>query len=137
MNKNLCQTLQLSENFLTTDLVQTSNSLLDIINWIKLGAYVILHTNKARFFHICKGKTLSEDEMEEYINTHKFVYVNVSKFPRVLDDKEWNLCIKNQGVDECKCSIKRIASNTKETLPYCEKLAIDMQNMQNYLFQNF
>ena len=137
MNKNLCQTLQLSGNFLTTDLVMTSNSLLDIINWIKLGAYVIVHTNKARFFHICTGKILSEDEVEKYINTHKFVYLNVSKFPRVLNDGEWNLYIKNQGFDECKCSLKGKASNTKETLSYCEKLAIDIQNMQNYSFQNF
>ena len=134
MNKNSCQTLRLSGNFLTTDLVQTSNSLLDVINWIKLGAYIILHTNKARFFHICTNKTLSEDEIEKYINTHKFVYINVSKFPKVLDDGEWDFCIKNQGFDECRCSIRSKASNTKETLPYCEKLAIDMQN---YLFQNF
>jgi hypothetical protein len=134
-NKNLSdqsqdneKSLVIFQNFLTTDLIMTPNCLLDIINWLKLGAYVIVHTHQARFFHECTNATLSEDEIREYINTHRFIYINVSKWPGVLDDGEWNWFIKKDGFDECKCSIKSKASNTTATLPYCAKLALNMQN---------
>jgi len=117
----------MDEGFLKSESTLTSNNLLDVINWLKLGAYVIVHTNSARFFHKCTNKDLSEDEISKYINQHKIVYVDVSKLPGLpglLDNGEWNWYINEAGFDECKCSIKRKLSNPKMDLPYCERLKL-------------
>jgi hypothetical protein len=112
----------MNSDFLTQELEVTNNNLLDIINWLKLGAYVIIHTNYARFFHKCSN--LSESEVDDYIKQHRFIYVNVSKLPGLLDDGEWNWYITNAGFDECKCSIKDKVSNFNLKLPHCTKLSL-------------
>ena len=116
--------MQENKNFLTDKLVITSNNLQDVINWLELGAYVVVHTNSARFFHKCTKKILSDDEIKEYINTHRIIYVNVSKLPGLLDDGEWNWYIKNAGFDECECCIKKRASDMSLTFPYSTKLSL-------------
>lgn len=114
-----------NHKFLTSKLTMTSNNLLDIINWLKLGAYVIIHNdNNSRFFHECTKENISEDEADKYINNHRFIYVNVSKLPGLLDDGEWNWYIQDAGFDECKCSIKNKVSHTNLILPHREQLCL-------------
>jgi len=97
-----------NEKFLTSELILTRNNLLDVINWLKLGAYEIL----------------SEDEVNEYLNKHRFIYVNISKLAGLLDDGEWNWYIVNAGLDECKCSIKHKVSDLNLILPYRDQLSL-------------
>jgi len=114
-----------NEKFLTSELILTRNNLLDVINWLKLGAYVIIHnSNNARFFHKCTNEILSEDEVNEYLNKHRFIYVNISKLAGLLDDGEWNWYIVNAGLDECKCSIKHKVSDLNLILPYRDQLSL-------------
>ena len=42
-------------------LVITNNNLVDIINWLKAEAYVIIHSNNGRFFHKCTKTTLTDE----------------------------------------------------------------------------
>lgn len=116
--------MEQNDEFLNNKLVLTDNNLLDVINWLKLGAYVVIHTDYARFFHKCSEKNLSEIEVDEYLKHHKIIYINVSKLPGLLDDGEWNWYITNAGFDECKCSVKNTLSNLNLTLPYCTKLTL-------------
>lgn len=113
-----------SNNFLTSKLVLTSNNLVDVINWLKLGAYVVIHNNNGRFFHKCTSQILSELAVNEYINEHRFIYVDVSKLPGLLNNGEWNYYIKEAGFDECKCSIKGQAAIFTLDRPYCDKLCL-------------
>lgn len=112
-------------NFLTQKLECSKNNLMDIIGWLKLGAYVVIHSEFARFFHICDGKTMTETEIKEYINSHRFIYVNVSSLPGLLDDGEWNWYINEYAkpVSECKCSLKQVTAVPKE-FPYKDLLSI-------------
>ncbi|CAH6419809.1 Hypothetical protein HVR_LOCUS890 [uncultured virus] len=93
----------------------TKNNLVDIINWLKRDAYVIIHAKNGRFFHKCSKKQLSEEERKTYINTNRFIYVDVSKMTGLLDDGEWEWFIKDSGksmgIDECKCGLEYICDN--------------------------
>lgn len=91
-------------------LVTTTNNLADIVNWLKAGAYVVVHSQIGRFFHKCTKTTLTADEIKNYLDSHRFIYVNVSRMPGLLDDGEWNWYITHAGFDECKCSLKDISS---------------------------
>lgn len=109
--------------FLTQELILTTNNLNDVISWLKLGAYVTIYVNRyARSFHTC-NKNLSEEEAEEYVKTHRFIYINVSKLPGLLDDGEWNYYIKQAGFDECDCAIKHKAAKTA-TIPNKDVLSL-------------
>ena len=95
----------------------TTNNLLDVINWLKKGYYVIIHTTNGRFYHKCLENDLGEDKyVTEYINTHRFIYVDISKMPGLNDDGEWEYYIKNEGFNECTCSIKNAASDPSNML---------------------
>ena len=104
-------------------LVITNNNLVDIINWLKAEAYVIIHSNNGRFFHKCTKTTLTDEEITNYVNTHRFIYVNVKKMPELLDDGEWNWYINNEGFDECKCSLKNISSSPSD-IPHKDMLSL-------------
>lgn len=91
------------------NLIYTSNSLSDIIGWLGRDAYVVIHSHDGRYFHKCDGKEMTDEEVNNYINTHRFIYVNVSRMPELLDDGEWEWYIQNAGFDECKCKIKEKA----------------------------
>jgi hypothetical protein len=92
-------------------LVMTSNNLVDIITWLKRGAYVIIYTDSwGRFFHNCDGH-ITPEQAQAYIQTHRFIYVNVSSLPGLLDDGEWNWYIINAGISECHCQINNIADD--------------------------
>lgn len=92
-------------------LIVSDNSLLNIVNWLKDDNYIIIHSiyESARFFHKCEKLK----DVDEYIKTHRFIYINLSKTIRgLLDDGEWNWHIKNAGFDECTCEIKNKALNS-------------------------
>jgi len=100
-----------------------NNSLLNIMNWLQSGAYVIIHNENGRFFHKCRKENLRDDEIKDYINNHRFIYIDVSKMPGLLEDGEWNWYIKNGGFDECECSLKEVSSEPKD-IPYKDILCI-------------
>jgi len=104
-------------------LVTTSNNLADIIGWLKRGAYIVIHSKNGRFFHKCNKNTLKDNEIKAYVDNHRFVYINVSKMPGLLDDGEWNWYIKDAGFDECKCSLKNISSIPSD-IPHKDMLSL-------------
>lgn len=108
---------------LNEPLVITRNNLADIINWLESGAYVVVHSKNGRFFHKCTKNTLTADEIKHYLDTHRFIYVNVSKMPGLLDDGEWNWYITETGFDECKCSLKDTASMPRD-IPHKDMMSV-------------
>ena len=108
---------------LNEPLVTTRNNLADIINWLKAGAYVIVHNKNERFFHKCTKTTLTADEIKDYVDSHRFIYVNVSKMLGLLDDGEWNWYIIHEGFDECKCSLKE-TSSVPGDIPHKDMMSI-------------
>lgn len=104
-------------------IITTNNSLADIIGWLRRGAYVVIYSKSGRFFHKCSKTTLTAGEIKDYINSHRFIYINVSKTPGLLDDGEWNWYINNEGFEECKCSLKNISS-LSSNVPYKEMLSL-------------
>lgn len=74
---------------LTEPLEFTQNNLSDVIKWLQDGHYVVIHAENGRFFHKCNNN-ITDKEVEEYINSHRIIYVNVTKLPGLLDDGEWN-----------------------------------------------
>jgi hypothetical protein len=92
----------------------TENNLLDIINWLKEGDYVVIHNNYkyGRYFHSqCNEKEQTDDEIKPYLENTRIIYVNVSHLPGLLDDGEWNWYINQEGNQECKCQLKTRFSN--------------------------
>ena len=64
----------------------TTNSLFDIIQYLKDGNMVCLHTsNEHKYFHY-----------PESIN-EKLIYIDVSSMPSLMDEGEWPWYIKNEG----------------------------------------
>ena len=78
----------------------TTNSLRDVIDWLKKGDYVIIHNNykHGRFFHSKCPQGTDKD--------HRIIYVDVSKMPGLLDDGEWDFNIIDSGNVECTCCLK-------------------------------
>ena len=73
------------------DLKITTNSLFDIIQYLKDGNMVCLHTkNERTYFHF-----------PESIN-EKLIYIDVSKMPSLMDESEWPWYIKDAGFVEYK-----------------------------------
>jgi hypothetical protein len=67
----------------------TTNSLFDIIQYLKDGNMVCLHTRNDRvYFHF-----------PESIN-EKLIYIDVSSMPSLMDNGEWPWYIKNAGFIE-------------------------------------
>lgn len=62
-------------------------------------------------------------ERRNYVDTQRFIYLNVSKIPRLLDDGEWDWYIKNAGFDECTCSLK-ITSSDPDNIPHKDMLSL-------------
>jgi hypothetical protein len=105
----------LQNDNLKTPLILTSNNLKDIIDFISKGYYVIIYKKSYyRCFHNkltddnhnfrCKG-LLTDDDINKYIKTHRFIYLNVERMSGLLDDGEWNWYIENEGYNECNCKL--------------------------------
>ena len=72
-----------------SDLKITTNSLFDIIQYLKDGNMVCLHTRNDRvYFHF-------PDSINE-----KLIYIDVSSMPSLMDNGEWPWYIKNAGFVE-------------------------------------
>ena len=72
-----------------SDFKITTNSLFDIIQYLKDGNMVCLHTNNDHiYFHF-----------PNYIN-EKLIYIDVSSMPSLMDEEEWPWYIKNYGFVE-------------------------------------
>lgn len=104
-------------------LTTTTNTLADIIRWLKAGAYIVIHSKNGRFFHKCTKTTLTTHEVKNYLDNHRFIYINVSKLPGLLDNGEWNWYITHAGFDECKCSLKDISSKPGN-IPHKDMMSI-------------
>ena len=79
----------------------TNNSLIDVIEWLKEGAYVVVHDHfrSGRYFHYkCPGK----EKLEEL----RVVYLDVESMKGLLGDGEWEYYIKEEGIAECTCILK-------------------------------
>lgn len=97
---------------LTEPLEITDNNLADVIQWLKKGHYVIIHSQYGRFFHDCSLQFCNEDQIEEFLNHHRIIYLDVSSHSSLLDDGEWNVYIEGAGFQECKCTLKKRLSRS-------------------------
>ena len=71
----------------------TTNSLFDIIQYLKDGNMVCLHTNNDYiYFHFTD--VIKDNE--------KLIYIDVSSMPSLMDEEEWTWYIKNYGFVEYK-----------------------------------
>ena len=101
-----------SQDYLTEELVTTTNNLADIIGWLQKGYYIIIHSHRMRCFHRCNHI----DDIQSYINNTRFIYVDVDRMQGLLDDGEWEWYIKREGFNECTCVMYNIVlqpSNVK------------------------
>lgn len=80
---------------------RSNNSLADIIEWIRSGDCVVLHSNStnAHIYHNCKDNT----------NKERFIYIDVAAMPSLLHQGEWPWYIEDAGCDSCRCSLKQRA----------------------------
>jgi hypothetical protein len=97
-------------------LVTTTNSLKDLIDWLKLGHNVYLTSRFGQ--RIFMGK---DDAQNEY--TKVIVHITCAKMPDLLCDGEWNHYIEEAGFTECKITsenkdeIKKIM-NRREVISF-------------------
>lgn len=98
----------------------TSNGLLDVITWLKLGDYVVIHNDfkYGRYFH-----SKCPNNSDNFIDNHRIIYVNVHHMPGLLDDYEWEWYIKDAGYDECICELKSMMSTSSNKSKYCHFLS--------------
>ena len=73
-----------------SEIETTNNSLADIVNWLKKGFIVCLHTNNKQLFYFSSEKL-------DKIENEKLIYVNASTYASLLEDDEWPWYIKNAG----------------------------------------
>ena len=76
-------------------LICSNNSLLDIINWLKLGNIICLYNEK-------KNLVFNSKETLTNINKEKLIYIDLKENPNLLNDDEWPWYIKNEGFVEYK-----------------------------------
>ena len=82
------------------------NNLKDIIEWLKMGDIVVLHSgNKyGQIYHRCSETTSLENI--------RVIYVDVANHASLLDEGEWPWYIINQGhTSLCDCDLKSDALN--------------------------
>lgn len=111
-------------NHLTDPLKITSNNLRDVISWLKKGHYVIIYSNYGRFFHNCSIPFCTEDQIEEYLDHHRIIYLNVSSHSSLLNDGEWNDYIQAAGFQECQCALKKRLSQS-DGIKYKDHFQLD------------
>lgn len=100
----------------------SSNSLHDVCEWLKEGAYVIIHNNyiNGRYFHHRCPQTNEKMEKNQFLLQQdvKFpvVYLDVKSMPGLLDDGEWEWYIKNEAnSNECTCFLKDYLSHLSKS----------------------
>jgi len=82
--------------------IPTSNTLLDIINWLKTGDIVILHNNT---------KNQKAFQMPD-LKLNRKIYVNVMHMPDLLHEGEWPWYILNAKAVEISNESEQQTENT-------------------------
>ena len=72
------------------ELVFTTNSLSDIVNWLKKGYMICIYNENNCIFYYWR-------ETVDTITDEKIVYIDVSKNPGLLEDDEWPFYIESEG----------------------------------------
>ena len=97
-----------------TQPIHDGNDLSSIITWVEED-YIVLYSDdgSGRFFHPSCG-TLTQEEQDNFFETRRVIYVDVSKIPSLCDDGEWNWYIVNKSKKgkECKCDMQNIVSHS-------------------------
>ena len=75
-----------------TELEITENNLLNIVNWLKLGHVVCLHHTYrcAQFYH-------SIETVDEFLTKAAVIYIDLKRWPSLLDEDEWPFHIQEEG----------------------------------------
>jgi hypothetical protein len=68
----------------------TKNSLKDIIDWLKQGHFVCIHTNEIWKYYYSKSTT-------DWVNNELLIYIDLSNNPNLVLEDEWPWYIKNEG----------------------------------------
>jgi hypothetical protein len=91
---------------MSEELIITTNTLLDIINFLRDKNIVCLHYKQVfrYFYHI---------DSLNYINGEKLIHIDISCTPSLLDETEWVYYIKREGFVEYK-SISILPTNTNK-----------------------
>ena len=71
-------------------IIVSTNTIKDIIDWLKKGNFVCIHTKNVYQYYFSK-------ETCDVIKGEKIIYVNVSTMPNLLLDGEWPWYIENAG----------------------------------------
>ena len=71
-------------------LVCTTNSLQDIIGWLKKGYMICIYSKRKSIFYYSR-------EIIQTITDEKIVYIDVQSNPGLLDDDEWPFYIEEEG----------------------------------------
>lgn len=86
----------------------TLNALADVICWLKKGDYVVVHEGElwGRTFHKCQKQDVNGTQLEMELKKLRVMYLDVDKVAGVLKENQWPWYIKNEGFDECSCSLQ-------------------------------
>jgi len=68
----------------------SSNSLKDIIDWLKLGHIVCIHTKEIWKYYYSKPTN-------DCINNELLIYIDLSNNPNLVTEDEWPWYIKTEG----------------------------------------
>jgi hypothetical protein len=71
-------------------LVPTSNTLVDIINWLKSGDIVCIHSGTTFQYYFSRETTDS-------LTDERLILIDVSSMPGLLLESEWPVYIKEAG----------------------------------------
>ena len=71
-----------------TDLIQGGTSLINIINWLKLGNTIVIYAGEYGRMYRMPG-----------LEAIQKIYINVSAFPSLLMDEEWPWYILHAGAE--------------------------------------
>ena len=71
-------------------IVSSTNNLRDIIDWLKNGDFVCIHTNTDFRYYYSKETCQSIDDQ-------RLIYVNVQYMHKLLGDGEWPYYIEREG----------------------------------------
>ena len=91
--------------------VCSTNSLQDIIGWLKKGYIICIYSKKKSIFYYSKEKTITDE---------KIVYIDVQSNPGLLDDDEWPFYIEEQGFRRYE-SRKNLPTNSENIFHFTIK----------------
>jgi hypothetical protein len=113
---------------LDAPLKATKNQLEDICLWLQDDAYVVIYVAakimEARYFHNkCFHDVKTDEQIQHFLDTHRIIYINISKFPQFLEEGALNAMIKQAGYPECTCNLKDRVSWI-ENIPHVSQVTL-------------